>query len=93
VVKKIKARKKPWVVLFLKIEKPYLSKEWLKVDQLLQQVVAWSIQVDAKKPNSTSKEVIMDKIWSKWNSLNKKGKMIVGVVAVVILWAVYNHLV
>jgi|TARA_R100000700_G_C3141591_1_gene123248 hypothetical protein len=35
----------------------------------------------------------MDKIWSKWNSLNKKGKMIVGVVAVVILWAVYNHLV
>ena len=55
--KKNKLRKKPWVVLFLKTEKPYLLKEWLKVDQLLQQVVEWLIQVDAKKPNSTSKEV------------------------------------
>tara|TARA_R100000654_G_scaffold24121_1_gene46817 strand:+ start:228 stop:335 length:108 start_codon:yes stop_codon:yes gene_type:complete len=35
----------------------------------------------------------MEKIWSKWSNLNKKGKTIVAVVAVVILWAVYNQIV
>ena len=35
----------------------------------------------------------MGKLWSKWNSLNKKGKIIAGVVAVVILWVVYNQVV
>jgi|OM-RGC.v1.039907744 hypothetical protein len=33
----------------------------------------------------------MEKLWSKWNSLNKKGKIIAGVVGVVILWVVYNQ--
>jgi hypothetical protein len=35
----------------------------------------------------------MEKLWSKWSNLNKKGKIIVGVVVVVILWAVYNQVV
>jgi len=33
----------------------------------------------------------MGKLWSKWNSLNKKGKIIAGVVGAVILWVVYNQ--
>ena len=33
----------------------------------------------------------MGKLWSKWNSLNKKGKIIAVVVGVVILWVVYNQ--
>ena len=42
----------------------------------------------------------MEKIWNKctfllgkkWNNLNKKGKLIVGVVVGVVLWAIYNQI-
>ena len=55
----------------------------------MQQVVAWLIRQDERKPNFSFKEVIMlDSIKSKWNALNKKGKMIVVVVGVVAIYAI-----
>ena len=47
------------------------------------------IRQDERKPNFSFKEVIMlDSIKSKWNALNKKGKMIVVVVGVVAVYAI-----
>tara|TARA_R100001480_G_scaffold21582_2_gene31602 strand:+ start:381 stop:488 length:108 start_codon:yes stop_codon:yes gene_type:complete len=34
----------------------------------------------------------MDKIWKKWNGLNKKGKSIAVVFVLVVLWAIYNQI-
>ena len=34
----------------------------------------------------------MDKIWKKWNGLNKKGKAIAAGFALVVLWAIYNQI-
>tara|TARA_B100000900_G_scaffold147730_1_gene125292 strand:- start:149 stop:256 length:108 start_codon:yes stop_codon:yes gene_type:complete len=34
----------------------------------------------------------MNKLWSKWNNLNKKGKAIAAVFIVVVLWAIYNQI-
>ena len=34
----------------------------------------------------------MDKIWKKWNNLNKKGKMIAVTFCLVVLWAIYNQI-
>ena len=53
-----------------------------------------------KKTKLFVQEVIMEKIWNKWtfllgkkwNNLNKKGKLIVGVVVGVVLWAIYNQI-
>ena len=55
----------------------------------MQQVVAWLIRQDESKLNFSFKEVIMlDSIKSKWNNLNKKGKMIVVIVGVVAIYAI-----
>ena len=55
----------------------------------MQQVVAGLIRQDESKLNFSFKEVIMlDSIKSKWNALNKKGKMIVVVVGVVAIYAI-----
>ena len=56
---------------------------------MLQQVVAWLIRQDERKHNFSFKEVIMlDSIKSKWNNLNKKGKMIVVFIGVVAIYAI-----
>tara|TARA_R100001440_G_scaffold14416_1_gene24478 strand:- start:132 stop:239 length:108 start_codon:yes stop_codon:yes gene_type:complete len=34
----------------------------------------------------------MEKLWNKWNGLNKKGKAITVVFALVVLWAIYNQI-
>ena len=70
-------------------EKLYQHSAWQKEDQLQPQVVEWLIRQDERKHNFSFKEVIMlDSIKSKWNNLNKKGKMIVVVIGVVAIYAI-----